>query len=83
VRLIQLCQQVDGDAYLSGAEGRNYLQQHDFDAAGVDLWFQQVEPPVYSQLHGDFMPYLSLLDVLLNLGGEARDVVLQMGGKVR
>ena len=82
-RLIQLCQQVDGDAYLSGAEGRNYLQQHDFDVAGVDLWFQQVEPPVYSQLYGDFIPYLSLLDVLLNLGGEARDVVLQMGGKVR
>jgi len=82
-RLIQLCQKVHGTAYLSGSEGRSYLQQDVFDKAGLELYFQAVHPPVYPQLHGDFIPYLTALDVLMNIGDEAKDVIWEMGGKVR
>ncbi|MDQ6974341.1 MAG: WbqC family protein, partial [Mariprofundaceae bacterium] len=82
-RLIQLCQEVKGTAYLSGSEGRHYLQQDVFDNAGLELYFQVVEAPVYPQLHGEFIPYLTALDVLMNMGDKAQDVIRGMGGKVR
>jgi len=82
-RLIQLCHECDGTAYLSGSEGRNYLQPMVFDSAGLDLFFQAVHPPIYPQLHGEFIPYLTVLDVLMNIGGEAKHIIQNMGGKVR
>ncbi|MDQ6994542.1 MAG: WbqC family protein [Mariprofundaceae bacterium] len=81
-RLIQLCQEVKGTAYLSGSEGRNYLQKDVFESSGLDLYFQAVEAPIYPQLHGEFIPYLTALDVLMNTGPEAKHIIRRMGGKV-
>jgi len=38
-----------------------------------------VQPPGYPQLHGDFIPYLSVLDMLLNVGPQAANMVRAMG----
>jgi len=82
-RLIRLCQALQGAAYLSGSEGRNYLQQETFAEAGLALYFQQVEAPIYKQLHGDFISHLSVLDLLFNHGEGAAEIVRGMGGKVK
>jgi len=79
-RLIDICQHLHGSAYLSGAEGRNYLQQDAFKAAKMDVYYQDVTPPTYPQLHGSFIPYLSSLDVLFNIGDETQSLVRKMGG---
>jgi len=78
-RLIDLCQQLGGDGYLSGAEGRNYLQQDLFVNQGVKLCFQQVDAPVYPQLHGAFVSHLSVIDLLYNCGAQAGEMVRDMG----
>ncbi|MDQ6983973.1 MAG: WbqC family protein [Ghiorsea sp.] len=80
-RLIDICTHLQGTAYLSGAEGKNYLQKEAFQAASLDLYFQNIQPPAYPQLHGDFIPFLSVLDVLFNMGDEAQAIVRNMGGK--
>jgi len=82
-RLIQLCIAVKGDAYLSGQEGRTYLQWERFAQSELALYFQQIEAPEYSQLHGDFVPYLSVLDMLFNTGTDAAEIIRGMGGMVR
>ena len=79
-RLIALCRHLNADGYLSGREGRNYLDGGRFASSGIKLYFQHVEPPLYPQLHGDFVPYLSVLDLLLNTGPDAGRVVEGMGG---
>jgi hypothetical protein len=79
-RLVGLCRELGADAYLSGREGRHYLERAPFADAGLDLWFQEVEAPVYPQLHGAFISHLSILDMLFNVGGEAADIVRGMGG---
>ncbi|MDQ6955491.1 MAG: WbqC family protein [Mariprofundaceae bacterium] len=79
-RLIELCQALDGSAYLSGSEGRNYLQQTIFQDAGLKLYFQHVQAPSYPQLHGDFISHLSLLDLLFNCGDASRGIIHAMGG---
>jgi len=82
-RLIELCMVLDADAYLSGQEGRTYLQRERFAQSGLALYFQQIEAPEYSQLHGDFVPYLSVLDMLFNTGADAAEIIRGMGGMVR
>jgi len=82
-RLIDICQHLEGSGYLSGSEGRNYLQRDVFEAANLDLFFQEVAAPNYPQLHGDFVSHLSVLDLLLNSGEQAVSIIQNMGGKVR
>ncbi|MDX8391383.1 MAG: WbqC family protein [Mariprofundaceae bacterium] len=79
-RLLELCAAIDADGYLSGQEGRAYLDAGAFARNGMKLYFQHVDAPVYTQLHGNFVSHLSILDLLLNLGPEAADVVKNMGG---
>jgi len=79
-RLIDLCQSLGGTAYLSGSEGRNYLQQSVFQDAGLKLYFQSVQAPCYPQLHGEFISHLSLLDLLFHCGDASKDIIHAMGG---
>jgi hypothetical protein len=80
-RLIALCRELGGTAYLSGREGRGYLEQEKFADAGIELWFQEVEAPLYPQLHGEFISHLSVVDMLFNLGPASRETILSMGDK--
>ncbi len=80
-RLLELCDVLKADAYLSGQEGRLYLDRGVFASRGVSLYFQAVEAPVYVQLHGGFASHLSILDMLLNVGPEAATLVGNMGDK--
>lgn len=82
-RLIQLCTAAGGNAYLSGQEGRAYLQQDQIAQSGLALYFQQIEAPEYLQLHGDFASHLSVLDVLFNTGSDAAKIIRNMGGMVQ
>lgn len=74
--LINLLQKVEADRYLSGSGARSYMQPELFEAAGIEVVWQKFDHPVYQQPFGDFMPFLSILDVLLNCGiAESRDIL--------
>lgn len=66
--LLNICQEVEATAYLSGGFGRDYLDVEPFDAAGIALNFHDFEHPEYSQQFLGFTPYLSYLDALFNIG---------------
>jgi len=74
-RLVDLCRALGADAYLSGPDGRNYLDLARFAAAGIDVIFHEYEHPEYPQLFGSFVSHLSALDLVLNLGPDAGDVL--------
>lgn len=66
--LLRLVQAVGGNVYLSGISGREYLDVSIFQEAGVEVRFQQFHHPVYPQLYGEFIPGLSIIDLLMNVG---------------
>lgn len=74
-RLVALCRHFGADRYLSGNAAKDYLQQDLFDEAGISVVWQDYVHPLYRQLHGDFIPYLSALDLILNLGPESPAVI--------
>jgi hypothetical protein len=74
-RLVGLCRAVGADTYLAGRDGALYMDIKQFEAAGIAVETQQYEHPVYRQGHGEFAPFLSTLDLLLNHGDEALGIL--------
>ncbi len=71
-RLLDICQQLGGDEYISAPAAKNYLDESVFSHAGVKLsWADYSDYPRYSQLHGDFEPLVSIVDLLFNHGSNA------------
>ena len=74
-RLVALCRAVGADTYLSGRDGAAYLDLGLFAAAGIGVEAQQYTHPVYPQAHGEFVPFLTGLDLLLTHGDEALSIL--------
>jgi hypothetical protein len=70
-RLVQILGEVDADIFYEGSSGRNYLDMPQFAAAGLQVVFQDYQCRPYPQLYGDFLPYLSIVDLLFNCGPES------------
>ena len=74
-RLATICESMGADIYLSGAGGRAYLDLEPFNKRGISVAFQTFKHPVYPQLYGDFIPNLSLLDLVMNCGPDSLNIV--------
>jgi hypothetical protein len=74
--VLDMCRQLDASVYIFGALGRDYANLDEFDAAGVDIVFQDYRHPEYPQLHGPFVPNLSIVDLLFNCGPNSLDVLM-------
>lgn len=78
-RIIEICQRLKADTYLSGIGGKGYLQEEMFKDAGIKLVYQDFLHPVYQQQFAkdvfDFMPNLSIIDLLFNEGQKAREIL--------
>ena len=74
-RLIDICRHVGADTYLAGAGGKGYMRVEEFERQGVRLIWQEWHPFMYPQAHspGAFVPYLSCLDLLCNLGRKSAE----------
>jgi hypothetical protein len=78
--LLNICSYLEAKSYLSGAFGREYLDLKAFHSLGINTLFHEYDYPSYSQRFGDFVPFLSYLDMLFNVGLN-RDEVLS-GGRI-
>lgn len=66
--VLDICQRLNASAYLSGALGKDYLDEPAFADAGIAVQYQAFKPPVYPQLWGEFVAGLSVLDWWMNSG---------------
>lgn len=74
--LLALCDRFGADTYVSPAGAREYIEDGTpFADRGIKLEFQAYSHPTWPQLHGEFVPFLSALDLLLNVGHGAVDVL--------
>lgn len=72
-RLLQICQQAGASHFLSGPAARNYLDVGLFAQAGIEVeWMNYAGYRPYRQLHGAFAHQVSVLDLILNEGPDAR-----------
>lgn len=72
-KLLNLIRVLGGvDSYLSGPAAKDYIISDDYAKHGIELWWKNYEGyPVYTQLSEQFNPYVSIIDLLFNVGDDA------------
>ncbi len=69
-RVLDLVQAVSGDIYVTGHGARDYLDHELFEREGVQVRYMDYRKAPYPQLHGEFTPYVSILDLIANAGAD-------------
>lgn len=76
-RLVEICRRLKATSYLSGPSARSYLDESAFAKESIAVeWFSYENYPEYPQLHGNFDHAVSILDLLLMTGSDARRFAL-------
>ena len=71
-KLICLCKQAGATEYISGPAAKNYTDEGLFVEEGITLnWMDYSDYPKYTQLWGAFDHYVSILDLIFNMGPAA------------
>ena len=78
-RLINLCRFFGADVFYEGVSGKNYIDEGLFRDQGIRMEYQDYKHPVYRQLYGEFIPYLSVVDLLFNHGKESLSIITGKG----
>jgi hypothetical protein len=74
-RLVSICKELKATAYLAGLGAKKYQEDALFLQEGINVINSPFVYPTYPQLWKEFMPSLSVLDVLFNCGSEAKEVL--------
>jgi len=75
--LIDMCKKANAKAYLSGVGGYNYLDEQKFERNNITLFYQDLHHPIYNQRFEPFIPNMSVIDLMFNLGSEeSRKIIL-------
>jgi hypothetical protein len=75
--VLDMCKKLGASKFIFGALGKNYADVESFTQAGIQVYFQDYQHPVYNQLYGDFLPYMSVIDLLFNEGPQSKAILLQ------
>ncbi|CCK75584.1 conserved hypothetical protein [Oleispira antarctica RB-8] len=83
LRLINICKSLECDNYLSAKGSALYIEANrpsgifpDYD---IELYYQNFNHPEYSQIHGDFEAYMSIVDLIFNEGFEKSLEIIRSG----
>ena len=70
-RLINILKLTGADEYLTAPATKVYIEPEKFKGNDITLYWYEFKHPMYAQLYCDFVPYLSVIDLLFNMGGES------------
>ncbi len=78
--ILDIAKKSGADIYLSGPSGRDYMDLEKYKQEGMGVWFNDFEHPTYIQKGTQkFIPYLSTLDLLMNVGEKQGRIIISDG----
>ncbi len=82
-RLIEICNILDADTYLSTQGSSSYIESNNqggaFTDSPITLSYQNYSPKEYRQEFGGFVSYMSIIDVLFNEGLKSTLNIIRKG----
>lgn len=75
-RILEICRHYNATVLYDGASAAQFIDVQRFAREGCRVVFQEYAHPSYPQRFGKFLTHMSTLDLIFNLGGDARDVLL-------
>ena len=74
--LASLCNQIGATTYVSPPGSKCYLDESDaFKKISVTVEYYEFKHPHYSQPFGDFLPFMSVIDMLFNCGDQSSELI--------
>jgi WbqC-like protein family len=67
-RVFDIVMALRGDQYITGHGAANYLDHDLFESAKIDVRYMEYQKRPYPQIHGNFTPFVSCLDLVANCG---------------
>ena len=77
--LVSLAENVGAKEYVSNRGASAYVEINKFAEAGIEHLWQSFSSPIYDQGRENFVPDLSIIDMIFNLGPEASRVIKECG----
>ncbi len=74
---VEICKKLGASHFLAQRSAEKYLDMGAFQKVGVELTFFNLPSPVYPQLWGQFVPNLSIFDLLFTCGPKSRDILVK------
>jgi hypothetical protein len=82
-RLVNVCKLLNSNRYLSPIGSSVYIEKEseagEFMKSGINLFYQNYTHPEYKQLYGEFLPYMSIVDLIANEGFEGAVKIIRSG----
>lgn len=76
-RVLEICKHFDGvDVLYDGKKAADFIDHELFATNGLAVIFQDYQHAPYRQLHGLFEPYMSIIDLLMNCGRGAKNILM-------
>lgn len=69
--LVEICEKLKADVYVTMITSRTHLEEELFHKNGIKIDYYNYRCPGYPQLWGDFIPNLSIVDLVFNCGPKA------------
>ena len=73
--VLDIYRKIVAESYLSGPLGRDYLELDRFRDAAIEVEFHEFVHLLYHQAYGGFVAGLSIVDLLFNMGPQARETL--------
>lgn len=73
--MLAVVQHLGGTNYLTGHGARRYLDHDLFERHNVGVDYLEYRKLPYAQLHGEFTPFVSALDLIANEGKAGARVI--------
>jgi hypothetical protein len=70
-KILDIVNELRGTIYITGHGAKNYLDHKLFDKNNIHVDYISYNLTPFPQLHGTFTPYVSILDLIANVGGNA------------
>ncbi|MDD2731829.1 MAG: WbqC family protein [Candidatus Pacebacteria bacterium] len=76
--VINILKSVKADHYISNLGSKNYLNEDEFKKNNIKLEYHNysLSHPQYPQMYGEFIPFLSIIDLLFNCGKEGTRYII-------
>ena len=67
-RVVDIVSSLGGKVYITGHGARQYLDHALFESQGIKVEYMHYQKTPYPQQQDDFTPYVSILDLIANVG---------------
>ena len=64
-KVLAICNRLEASEYINPIGGIGLYEKENFKEAGIDLFFLKTEEIVYPQFKNEFIPFLSIVDVMM------------------